>query len=147
MDHLEEADGVFTAAQVDDFVAEGFIGEEGAAGDVVDVGEIAALGTVAVELDRIALVDPLDEAVGGHIRATGGSVDGEIAEDGDVESEEMMVSIGKDFCGFFGSGVGGDGLVNWEGFAKGHGLAGVEGGSRGEDELRDLVVTHGFEEV
>ena len=62
VDQHIDADRISSAAEVDDFVARGFQGENGAARDVFDVGEVTALAAIAEEFDGGAFVDPLDEA-------------------------------------------------------------------------------------
>ena len=82
-------------AQVDQFVAERFQPQDGAAGDIVDVGEAARLGAVAGEAHRAALGDPLAEAEHDHIRPPGRAVDGEVAEDGHIDAKQVVVAVGQ----------------------------------------------------
>lgn len=96
---FEHVDGLvdgkdLVTAEVDDLVTEGLETEDGAAGDVIDVGEAAGLVAIAGDEDIAVLSDPLAEAEEGHIGATGRSVDGEVAENGDVEVVEEVVSMG-----------------------------------------------------
>ena len=111
-DEIEEGNRSLASAEIDDLVS-GFAitshrlsGENGAAGDVIDVGEVARLRAIAEDGDGRAFVDPLDEAEGRHVGSSGGTVDGEIAQDGDVEAVEVMVGVGEHLGGFLRRGVG-----------------------------------------
>jgi hypothetical protein len=55
-----------------------------AAGDVVDIGEVAGLRAVVVERDGRAFINPLDEAEGSHVGPAGGTEYREVAENRDV---------------------------------------------------------------
>ena len=152
-DEVEQRDWRFTSAEVDDFVSgddsapHGPRGEDGTAGDVVDVGEVAGLRSVAEDGDGGPFVDPLDEAEGGHVGASSRAVDGEVAQDGNVEAVEVMVGVGENLGGFLRSGVGGEGPVDGEILAEGHGVPGVEGRGRGEDKLAAAALLHQLEDV
>jgi len=149
-EHLDDlVDGEdFVAAEVEDFITEGLEAEDGAAGDIVDVGEAAGLAAIACDEDFAAFGDPLAEAEDGHVGAAGGAVDGEVAEDGDVEVVEVMVGVGHDLGAFFAGGVGLEGMVGVVGFFVGVGATiAVEAGGGGEDEFRAGGLAAVFEHV
>ena len=148
MDDLVDGED-FVAAEVEDFVTEGLEAEDGAAGDIVDVGEAAGLVTIAGDEDLAAFGDPLAEAEDGHIGAAGRAVDGEVAEDGDIEVVEVVVGVGHDLGAFFAGGVGLEGMVGVVGFFVGCGsrAVAVEAGGGGEDEFRAGGLAAVFEHV
>lgn len=151
LDHPDEGiDGhrLTTAAQVDDLVALDVGGGDGAAGDVIDVGEVAGLGAVAVDGDGDALADVFDKAVDGHVGSTAGPVDGEVAEDAGVDTVEVVVGVGHHLGGLLGGGVGAERPVAGHLLMEGGGLSGVEGGGGGEDEVGlGSAFLEGFEEI
>ena len=62
VDHVIDGDRCVASAEVDDFIAERLERGDGAAGDVVDVGEIASRRAIAEEGDRLSVVRcPLSE--------------------------------------------------------------------------------------
>ena len=94
------------AAEVDDFITQWFEAGDRATGDVVDVGEIALLLAVAEHDDRLPLGNLSDEAEDTHIRPPGGTVNGEVAQNGDIELMEMMIRERHCFGCLFGGRVG-----------------------------------------
>ena len=146
-DHGRELERL-VRAKVEDVVADGAQGGDGAAGDVVDVGEVARLGTVTIDGDLAAFANALGEAEGSHVGATGGAVDGEVAEDADVEAVQKVIGVGHGLGVFFGRGVGGELAVGVHVLAIGRGMAlAVEARGRGEHEFPDVEVAAHFEDV
>jgi hypothetical protein len=69
-----------------------------------------------------------------------GSIDGEVAADGDIQTVEVVVGVGHGFGAFFGGSVRREGIVGVGFFAVGQGVIfAVEGGGGGQDEFGDVV--------
>jgi hypothetical protein len=134
--------------EVENFITERFEPKDGAAGDVIDVGEAAGLLAIASDEDLATLGDPLAEAEDGHVGAAGGSVDGEVAEDGDVEVIKVVVGMRHDFSAFLAGGVGLEGMGGVVILGMGLGsVVAIEAGGGSEDELGHPGLAAVFEEV
>ena len=86
---FDQANGVYQrhrlgGAQIDRGIAERPQPGDRPAGNVVDVGKVSALRSIALHHHRLALADPLREAEQAHVRLSGRAIDREIAEHGDV---------------------------------------------------------------
>src|SRR5215203_426563 len=86
LDRLVEGDGVTTPDVVDASDRAVLEGQHGASHRVVDVGVRAGLLAVAVDGDGLPVEHRLDEAVVGHIRTLARTVDGEVADDGALQT-------------------------------------------------------------
>lgn len=84
VDDVIKGDGFLAATKVHDFVVERFFSEDGSAGDVVDVGEVAGLIAVAEEFDGLAFVYPFNEAEEAHVGPACWPVYGKVTDNGDV---------------------------------------------------------------
>ena len=103
-----ERDGVVAATEIDDLVAKRLERGDGPPGDIVDVGEVARLGTVAHQLEGLARLDPLDEAEDAHVGPAGWAEDREVTDDRGVEAVELEVAVGHELGGLLGGGVRGE---------------------------------------
>ena len=124
-------------AEVDDLVAEGREARDRAARDVVDVREVPRLRPVAVQPHGTVLVNPLHEPEEAHVGPAGGAVHGEVAEDGDVEPEEMVIGVAEPLGRLLGGGVRAGRPARVRVLAVGHRAARiVEARGRRQHELR-----------
>src|SRR6266850_1312545 len=74
-------------------------GRDGASCYIVDVREIARLLAITKNGHRAGFADPLDEAEDAHVRPAGRSIDGEIAQNRNIQSVEAMVAIAESLSG------------------------------------------------
>lgn len=112
VDHRTDGDRVVAASKVDHLEADGFQGRDGAAGDVINVGEVTGLAAVAVERDGSAFVDPANESQGRHVGTSGGTVNGEVADDRGIDAVEVMPRKGHRLGPFLRGGVGRDRAID-----------------------------------
>ncbi len=96
----------FAPAQVDDLVAEGPQGQNGTLDNIIDKSKIAGLTAVAVDVQRLIGGQPVNEAQNRHVGATCRPVDREIAQYTHIDAVVVVVSVGQQFGGPFGGGVG-----------------------------------------
>ena len=146
-DHGVDRDRLVATTQVDNFITQRFETGQGAAGDVVDVGEVPGLGAIAVEGDWLAAADPLAEAERGHVGTPGRTIDGEVAEHRDIDPVKVVPDVGETLGGEFGSGVGGDGAGYDRVLGERHRLPGVERGGGSNYKLGHLMPDHAFEQI
>ena len=136
------------SAQVHHFVAHVLQAEDAAPGDIVHIGEAPGLGPVPVEQDRLALRDPFDEAVDRHVGTSRGTVDGEEAEDGNIDVVKIVIGVALGLRALFAGGirlqrtVGGSALIRREGS-----VFAVDAGGGGLDELLHPVAAAAFQQV
>jgi len=138
----------FVSTQVEDFVTDIVQRQQGAGGNIVHIGEPARLLATAIDAHGSALRDPLAKAEHGHIRSTGGTVDGEIAHDAGIDAVEVMIGIGEGFGALFAGGVGSQGTIGGIELGVRRGAIGsVEAGGGGEDELGHFLPAGVFQHV
>lgn len=128
VNHVIDRNRGVTAAEVDDFVAEGFECRKRAAGDVVNEGEVAGGRSIAEKGEPLSTPDPLGEAERGHVGAARWAIDGEVADDRDVDSVEVMPNVGQGLGSKLGGGVRGNRAGNVAGLDERHRLPRVERG-------------------
>ncbi|MEY3459804.1 MAG: hypothetical protein RL215_2961 [Planctomycetota bacterium] len=87
-------------------------GADHAFDDVIDVGEVAFHVTEVEDINGFSGEDGFGEKPERHIRASPGAIDGEEAESGGGEVEEVAVGMGHEFVGAFGGGIEADGVVD-----------------------------------
>ena len=75
-------------------------------GDVVDVGEVAALAAVTVDDDRLARLDLAAECLQGDVVALAGTPDGEEAQGDEVQTVELRAEPAPLLGVELGQGVG-----------------------------------------
>ena len=73
--------------------------------DVIDIGEIASAVAVVVDLNGLAFQQLVREAEIGHVRTTGGTVDGEEAEAGGRDIVKFGIAVGEEFVALLGSRI------------------------------------------
>mmetsp|Transcript_21673 Transcript_21673/g.46918 ORF Transcript_21673/g.46918 Transcript_21673/m.46918 type:complete len:217 (-) Transcript_21673:1059-1709(-) len=94
-------------SQVEDFVGMRTIqGTNNALDNVINVGVVAAAGSISKLLNLHSPTDAVDKLKGGHVGASAGPVDGEEAECRNVEIVQVVVGIGQQLASLFGGGVG-----------------------------------------
>ncbi len=147
MDHGVDAEWRIATAEVEDFITANAERGDGSASDVINVGEVAGLFAIAIESDGLAAANPLDETEGAHVRAAGGTEDGEVAENRHVDAMEMVPGEGERLGGELGGGVGRDRAGDVGGFHKRHCGTGVKRGGGGHEVTRNPVGDHEFEEI
>jgi len=123
-------------------------GCDGAASDVIHVGEITRLLAVAVHNHRPAFADPLYEAKQAHVRPPCWAVDGEVAQHGHAYAVQVMVGVAQCLRRLLGGCVGGKGAIGVGVFPKRSRIVGpVEAGSGGQNELLDLMFLAKLQQV
>ena len=98
-----------------------------------------------VEHEFPVVEDTVGDDVGHHVGPASGAVDGEEAHGGEGEIKQAMVGVAHHLSGDLGGRVGGQGATQGVVLAEGELLgASVDGGSGGEDEVRDTCLAGRF---
>ena len=114
---------------------------EDALDDVVDVGEVALHIAVVEDLNGLAGLQFLRGGEIEHVRAAGGTVNGEEPQACGRNIVELAVAVRQKLIGLFGGRVEGDRVVDLVFYCEGHlFVAAVHGGAGGIDEVLDAVV-------
>ena len=106
-------------------------------GDVVDEGEVAAVPAVVVEPDRPARADRVGEDHRRHVGPAPGAVDGEEAQAGAGQGEEVGVGVRHQLVRPLGGGVELQRVADLLALGERHRRVGaVDARGRGEDQVR-----------
>ena len=109
--------------------------------DVIDVGEVPAAVAVVEDLDGLAFQEFVGKAEVGHVRSSGGAIDGEEAQAGGRDVVEFAVAMGEKFVALLRRGVEADGVVHPVFYAEGDLLvAAIDAGAAGIDQVLDALV-------
>jgi len=116
--------------------------------DIVDVGEIPLHLAVVEDVDGAAFQNGFGEQEQGHVRAAPGAVDGEKAQPGGGQAEEMAVGVGHQFVGLLGGRIEAHRMVHAVVFGEGQlFVAPVNAGAAGIDQVFHLIVAATFQDI
>ena len=116
--------------------------------DVVDVGEVAEHVAVVEHFDLLAAADGVGEEHGGHVGAAPRTVYCEETEARAGEVIQFAVAAGHELVRLFRGGIEADRGVHPILFReRGLGVAAVDAGGGGVDEVSHVVVAAAFEQV
>ena len=79
--------------------------------NIVYISEVAFAVSVVEDFDGFAFHQFIGKAEVGHVRTTGGSVDGEEAKTGGGNVVKFGIGMGHQLIAFLGSGIEADGVV------------------------------------
>jgi hypothetical protein len=123
-------------------------GADHALDDVVDVGEVAGVAAVVEHVDRFAGQDLAREQEQGHVRPAPGAVDGEKAQAGGRQAEQVAVGMRHQFVGLLGGRVHAhrvvDAVLDGE---RQLAVVAVDRTRRGIHQVLDAVVAAGLQDV
>ena len=109
--------------------------------DVIDVGEVPAAVAVVEDLDGLAFQEFVGKAEVGHVRSSGGAIDGEEAQAGGRDVVEFAVAVGKEFVALLGRSVQAHGIIYAVFYAERDFLvAAIDAGAAGIDQVFDAFV-------
>jgi hypothetical protein len=116
--------------------------------DVVDVGEVALHVAVVEDVDRPPFEDRLGEQEQRHVRPAPRAIHREEAQPGGRQAEQMAVGVRHQLVGLLGGRVQADRVVDAVMLGERHlGVAAVDAGARGIDQVLHAVVAAAFEDV
>ena len=109
--------------------------------DVIDIGEIASAAAVVVDLDGLAFQQLVRESEIGHVRTSGGTIDGEEAQARGRDVVKLGIAVGEELVALLGGRVQAHGIVHPVVRAEGHLLvAAVHAAGAGVDQVLDPAV-------
>src|SRR3569623_1828296 len=116
--------------------------------DVVDVGEVALVLAVVVDVDGLAFEDVLGELEQRHVGPAPRTVHGEEAQSRGGQAVEMAVGVRHQLVRFLGGGVEAHGVVDVVMHREGHiSVRAVHRARRGVDEVLDAVMTAALQDI
>src|SRR5271165_2732484 len=93
-------------------------GANDAVDDIVDISVVAASAPITKHGHRITAIDEPRELGNSEIGAVSGAICREDSQASHRQAVQVMESVGQEFAGFLGRGVGTDWMIDRVGFTK-----------------------------
>ena len=112
------------------------------------MGEVAPHLSLIVHGDRLAVQNAVDKAPHGHVGPAPAPIDGEEAQSGERNAEQMGVGFAHQFVGLLGRGIERDRVIDPVADAEGQvPIGAIDRGGGGIDHLPHAPVSRDFEHV
>ncbi len=89
------------AAEIEDVESFLIQGPDRAVSDVIDIGKVPCLVSVSENRDCLSRVHVSDKLENAHVRSAGGTIYGEISQDGCIEAVEIIIRVAQGLSSFF----------------------------------------------
>ena len=116
--------------------------------DVIDIGEVASAVAVVVDLDGLTFQQLVRESEIGHVRSSGGAVDGEEAEARRRDIIKLGIAVGEEFVALLGGRIQAHRIIHPVVCAERDFLiAAVDAAGAGVNQVLDWMMPTGLQDV